>query len=170
MPGQDDFLEKEKQLLKPKEKAAVQEKPKVNKKDDAAKNNTDNLETALISIAKRKRHKDPKSRCRGLATSMMPRRVESDENEDKEHFDENTDYRAMQVNLDNEEEEGETQATSGKTTPRKKQPLVETESLTTVELMTRMVSVLMIPKTKSKKFILWGKVICSSNRYRLQHH
>ena len=70
MSGQDYFLEKEKQLLKAKEEAALQEKPKVIKEDDAAKNNTENLEAALISIAKRKRHKDPKSCRRGLATSM----------------------------------------------------------------------------------------------------
>ena len=102
MPGQYNLLEKEKQLLKPKEEVALQEKPKVNKKDDAAKKNKENLEAAFITIAKRKRHKDPKSRCRGLATSTMPRPAESDGNEDKEHFDENTDYPTMKVNFDDE--------------------------------------------------------------------
>ena len=42
--------------------------------------NEENLEAALISIAKR-RHKDPKGRRRGLAASTMPRRAESDDDE-----------------------------------------------------------------------------------------
>ena len=103
----------------------------------------------------------------------MPCRVESDENKDKEHFDENTDCRAMQVNFDDEKgmkKKKEGTSNVGKKDTEKKQPLIETESLTTVELMARLVSVLMILKMKSKNFIFWRKLSCSPNRHRLQHH
>jgi len=41
--------------------------------------NEEGLESALINLMKRKRHRDPKGRRRGLVASTMSRRADSDE-------------------------------------------------------------------------------------------
>uniref|UniRef100_H2ZGC4 Uncharacterized protein n=1 Tax=Ciona savignyi TaxID=51511 RepID=H2ZGC4_CIOSA len=104
IPGIDDLLQREEEIIRAAKEAKVDEKPKDKGKE--LKDETESLESTLITLMKRKRQRDPKARKRGLVASTMAKR-ESEEEDDGEDqsYTGDTDYRTLGNEQKREEEE-----------------------------------------------------------------